>query len=67
MNGFPYLGKNEKRPQGQRLSENMVPRLMEPYINNERNVTTGDFFSSIKLAKDLKHRRTRAVGTMNRI
>lgn len=67
VNGFPYLGRDESRPPGQRLGENVVLRLMEPYINTGRNVTTDNFFTSIKLAKDLKQRRTSVVGTMNRI
>lgn len=67
VNGFPYLGKDEKRPPGQRLGENVVFRLMEPYTNKGRNVTTDNFFTSIKLAKELKHRKTSIVGTMNRV
>jgi hypothetical protein len=67
VNGFPYLGKDETRPQGQRLGESVVLRLMEPYVEKGRNVTTDNFFTSLKLAEDLQLKKTSIVGTVNRI
>ena len=34
-NGFPYLGKNEKRASSQPLCEFVVPKLIEPYSMKE--------------------------------
>ena len=36
VNGFPYLGKNEHRPQNQSLSEYIVIKLVEPYLNKKK-------------------------------
>jgi hypothetical protein len=66
LNGFPYLGKDDVRPPGQSLSEIVVLRLVEPYLQKGRNVTTDNFFTSLKLAKQLKERKTSIVGTMNK-
>lgn len=32
LNGFPYLGKDESRPAKQRLGENEVLKLVEPFV-----------------------------------
>ncbi|KAJ4929972.1 hypothetical protein JOQ06_018988 [Pogonophryne albipinna] len=32
LNGFPYLGKDASRPATQRLGENVVLRLVEPFV-----------------------------------
>ncbi|KAF2879644.1 hypothetical protein ILUMI_26526 [Ignelater luminosus] len=66
LNAFPYLGKDETRPQDQVLSENVVLRLLEPFTKKGRNVTTDNFFTSVKLAKKLEKLNTTIVGTMNR-
>lgn len=66
VNGFPYLGKDETRPSGQSLGENVVLRLIEPYKGKGRNVTTDNFFTSLKLAHELKKKNVSLVGTMNR-
>jgi len=42
-------------------------RLMQPYVGKGRNVTTDNFFTSLKLAERLKKSRTSLVGTMNPI
>ncbi|KAF2886752.1 hypothetical protein ILUMI_19418 [Ignelater luminosus] len=65
-NTFPYLGKDELRPEGELLAENVVIRLMEPYLRTGRNVTTDNFFTSLKLAERLKAMQTSIVGTMKR-
>lgn len=66
INGFPYLGKDEQRPQNILLGEHVVLKLMEPFLNKGRNVTTDNFFTSVKLAKELKKKGTSLVGTVNR-
>uniref|UniRef100_A0AAV2L9F1 PiggyBac transposable element-derived protein domain-containing protein n=1 Tax=Knipowitschia caucasica TaxID=637954 RepID=A0AAV2L9F1_KNICA len=66
-NVFPYLGKDPSRPSGERLSETVVMRLMEPFLDKGRNVTTDNFFTSLSLAKRLLERKTTILGTVNKI
>ncbi|KAF2890870.1 hypothetical protein ILUMI_15303 [Ignelater luminosus] len=66
LNAFSYLGKDETRPQDQALSENVVLRLLEPFTKKGRNVTTDNFFTSVKLKEKLPKLNTTIVGTMNR-
>ena len=66
LNGFPYLGKDEQRPANETLAEHVVKRLMQPFINKGRNLTTDNFFTSLKLAKELRSKSTSLVGTINR-
>jgi len=61
VNGFPYLGKDETRPENQSLGESVVLRLVEPYKGKGRNVTTNNFFTSLKLADELKKKDTSLV------
>jgi hypothetical protein len=65
-NAFPYLGKDKTRCETESLSENVVMRLVSPYLNTGRNVTTDNYFSSISLAKRLKKKNTSFVGTVRR-
>ena len=67
LNGFPYLGKDARRPSNQPISEYIVLQLMDPYLGKGRNVTTDNFFTSVKLAEKLEKKKTSIVGTMNRI
>lgn len=67
VNGFPYLGKDEHRPANESLSEYVVLQLMGPYLGKGRNVTTDNFFTSVKLAEKLEKKKTTIVGTMNRV
>lgn len=65
-NAFPYLEKDDLRPANESLSENVVWRLMEPFLNKGRNITTDNFFTSVQLANRLKRANTSIVGTVNR-
>ncbi|KAK9702364.1 Transposase IS4 [Popillia japonica] len=47
INGFPYLGKDDQRPQNLLLGEHVVLNVMEPCLNKGRNVTTDNFFMYI--------------------
>ncbi|XP_068233497.1 piggyBac transposable element-derived protein 4-like [Palaemon carinicauda] len=67
LNGFPYLGKDKSRPSNQPLSEYVVLKLTESYTGKGRNVTTDNFFTSVKLAEKLLAKNTSLVGTVNRI
>ncbi|CAM4349627.1 unnamed protein product [Leuciscus chuanchicus] len=64
-NVLPYLGKDPSR--GERLSENVVMRLMEPFLDKGRNVTTDNFFTSLSLAHKLLSRKTTILGRVNKI
>ncbi|TWW71244.1 hypothetical protein D4764_17G0007270 [Takifugu flavidus] len=66
-NILPYLGKDPTRPRGERVSESVVMRLMEPFLDKGRNVTTDNFFTSLSLAKQLLSRNTTILGTVNKI
>ncbi|TWW61346.1 hypothetical protein D4764_05G0014360 [Takifugu flavidus] len=47
--------------------ESVVMRLMEPFLDEGRNVTTDNFFTSLSLAKRLLSRNTTILGTVNKI
>jgi hypothetical protein len=40
---------------------------MDPYLGKGRNVTTDNFFTSLKLAKDLLKKKTSLIGTVNKV
>ncbi|XP_026015223.1 piggyBac transposable element-derived protein 3-like [Astatotilapia calliptera] len=63
----PYLGKDPSRQKGQRLAENMVMKLMEPFLDDGRNVTTDNFFTSLSLSHRLLQRKTTLLGTVNKV
>lgn len=66
LNIIPYVGKDEARPSKERVGENIVKQLVEPYLNKGRNVTMDNYFTSLNLAKELKKKKTTLVGTLNR-
>ncbi|XP_029949607.1 piggyBac transposable element-derived protein 4-like [Salarias fasciatus] len=65
-NVLPYLGKDPSLPSGDRLSEDVVLRLMEPFLDQGRNVTVDNFFTSLSLAQRLLSRNTTLLGTVNK-
>ena len=67
VNGFPHVGRNETRSRDKRVSDQVVMRLLKSYLNKERNVTTDNYFTSIKLATELQKYKTSFRGTVNRI
>ena len=67
LNSFPYMGKDDSRPAGVTLGEQVVLRLLEPYRKTGRNVTTDNFFTLVNLAKTLRQQGISIVGTVNRI
>ena len=64
--GSLRLGKDDSRPSNERISDWVVKKLMEPYINKGRNVTCDNFFTSLLLAEYLKTKNTSIMGTVNR-
>ena len=67
INGFPYIGKDEMRSSTERVSDRTVMQLMRPYLCKGRNVTTDSYFTSMKLANQLKEKQTSLLGTVNKI
>ncbi|CAJ1081502.1 uncharacterized protein LOC125251123 [Xyrichtys novacula] len=66
-NVLPYLCKDPSRPSGERLSENVVLRLMEPFLDKRKNGTTDNFFTLMSLAQPLLRWKTTILGTVNKI
>ena len=67
INGFPCVGKDEMRSSTERVLHRVVMQLMRPYLCKGRNVTTDSYFSSVKLANQLKEKQTSLLGTVNKI
>ncbi|XP_011162891.2 piggyBac transposable element-derived protein 4-like [Solenopsis invicta] len=44
VNGFPYLGKDERREPSVSFGEFIVLKLVEPYTGHGRNITMDNFF-----------------------
>ena len=65
-NGFPYIGKDELRSTNERVSDHIVMKLAEPYLKKGRNITTDNYFTSVKLANLLKSKNTSLLGTLNK-
>ncbi|KAL7868645.1 hypothetical protein SRHO_G00100290 [Serrasalmus rhombeus] len=66
-NSIPYLGKDPSRPKGERVSEKVVMKLMEPYLGKGRTVTTDNYFTSLSLANRLTACNTTLLGTINSV
>uniref|UniRef100_A0AAV2KAC5 PiggyBac transposable element-derived protein domain-containing protein n=1 Tax=Knipowitschia caucasica TaxID=637954 RepID=A0AAV2KAC5_KNICA len=63
-NVLPCLGKNSSRSSGE--SETVVMRLMKPFLDKGRNVTTDNIFTSLPLAQRLLERKTTILGAVNK-
>ncbi|XP_074485815.1 uncharacterized protein LOC141764447 isoform X1 [Sebastes fasciatus] len=66
LNGVPYLGKEDTRSRGQLMGESVVLKLAEPFLGKGRNITTDNFFTSLKLATALQAKKTSLVGTLRK-
>lgn len=68
LNGFTYNGQDIKRSAHQAVHEHLVMRLSESegYLGKGRNVTTDNYFISVKLYEKLKAYSTSLVGTLKR-
>ena len=62
VNGIPYVGRDETRSRDERVSDQVVMRLMKPYLNKGRNVTTDNYYISIKLATELQKYKNQLTG-----
>ncbi|KAJ8878856.1 hypothetical protein PR048_019445 [Dryococelus australis] len=66
LNRFPYLEKDEIQLSALSASENVVLRLVDPYLDTGRNISMDYFFNSVILGEKLKVRDTIDVATVNR-
>uniref|UniRef100_A0A3B5BKY0 PiggyBac transposable element-derived protein domain-containing protein n=1 Tax=Stegastes partitus TaxID=144197 RepID=A0A3B5BKY0_9TELE len=65
-NIIPYLGKDPNCYTEKRLFDHVVMKLMEPFMDKGRTVTTDNFFTSLSLAQQLLSRKTTLLGTVNK-
>ena len=69
-NGIIYIGANTLDPEEQRqydsLSEAIVMHLMKPFLNEGRNLTADNWFSSLSLVQNLLTKNTTYVGTIRK-
>jgi len=62
-----YLGAQEKELRnGTPLSEDVVLRLIKPFVNKGYNVCMDNFFTSLPLASKLLEKRTTLLGTIRK-
>ena len=65
-NGKPYLGRD---PSGSRCSDlpgDVCLTLLQPYYKKGNNVTTDNYFTSLKLAEELKQKKTTILDTIRK-
>ena len=43
FNGFPYLGKDDKRPKTERFADNVFLNLSTPYLIRRSNIAADNF------------------------
>ena len=65
-NARPYLGRDPTRRAGNDVPHDVCMKLMQPLYDMGYNVTTDNFFSSLKLANALAEKNTSIVGTVRR-
>ena len=64
LNGKPYLGKDDNRPDNLKIGEHIVLDLLKPYHKSGLTIITDNFFTSLELAKRLKKKNMKLVGTI---
>jgi hypothetical protein len=48
------MGKDDHHPDNQHVSDYVVRHLIQLYLNKGINITTGNYFTSLKLSKKFK-------------
>ena len=62
-----YVVKDETRSSDERVSNQVVMRLLKTYLNKGRNVTTDNYFTFMKLATELQKYKTSFLEIVNGI
>ena len=65
-NGKPYLGRDPSRSRCSDLPGGVCLTLLQPYYKKGYNVTTDNYFTSLKLAEELKQKKTTILGTIRK-
>ena len=65
-NGKPYLGRDPSRSRCSDLPGVVCLTLLQPYYKKGYNVTTDNYFTSLKLAEELKQIKTTILGTIRK-
>lgn len=66
FNARPYLGKDPARRQENDVPMDVCMKLMEPLYNQGYNLTTDNFFTSLRLADSLRDKGTSLLGTIRK-
>ena len=64
LRAISYVGKEDRPQIG--VAEHVVMSLMEPYHSTGQNVTTDNYFTSLKTAKNLVQHNITMVGTLQK-
>ena len=65
-NGKPYLGKDPTRSRCTDLPRDVCLNLLQPYFGKGYNVTTDNYFTSLKLAEELMTKKTTILETIRK-
>ena len=65
-NGKPYLGKDPTQSRCTDLPGDVCLNLLQPYFGKGYNVTTDNYFTSLKLAEELMTKKTTILGTIRK-
>ena len=64
LRAMPYVGKKDRPQVG--VAEHLVVSLMEPYHKTGQNVTTDNYFTSLKTAKNFLRHNVTMVGALRK-
>lgn len=67
LNGYPYLGNDETRSYRKTVGTHATFCLIEHYYNTGRNLKMHNFFTSLKLVKQVKNEVIICVGRINHL
>ena len=65
-NGKPYLGKDPTRSRCTDLQGDVCLNLLQPYFGKGYNVTTDNYFTSLKLAEEMMTQKTTILGIIRK-
>ena len=65
-NGKPYLGRDPSRSRCSDLPGDVCLTFLQPYYKKGYNVTTDNYFTSLKRAEELKQKKTTILGTIRK-
>ena len=64
LRAMPCVGKKNRPQIG--IAEHVVMSLMEPYHKTGKNVTTDNYFTSLKIAKNFVQHNITMMGTLRK-